>query len=119
MDRLTPKEEEIMLILWHKKQAFVKEIVQEFSDPKPHYNTISTLIRILEDKGFVAHHSFGRSHQYFPVVSQDDYKKKFLSSMVDNYFGSFQNLLSFYAKKENLTKHQLNEIIQLIENEQS
>lgn len=117
MEKLTNKEEQIMLILWRKKKAFVKEIIEEMNEPKPHYNTVSTTIRILEDKGVVAHESFGKSHQYYPLVSQDAYKKKFVSGIVDSYFSnSFKNMVSFFAKKEKISADELKEIIQMIEN---
>lgn len=117
MEKLTNKEEQIMLILWRKKKAFVKEIIEEMIEPKPHYNTVSTTIRILEDKGFVGHKSFGKSHQYYPLVSQDVYKKKFVSGIVDSYFSnSFKNMVSFFAKKEQISTAELKEIIQMIEN---
>lgn len=118
MEKLTTKEEEIMLILWHLKTAFVKEIIDQMNEPKPHYNTVSTIIRILEDKGFVAHKSFGKSYQYYPLITQDAYKRNFVSGIVDNYFGhSFKNLVSFFAKKEHLSKEDLQDILQIIEKE--
>ena len=116
MEKLTPKEEEVMLILWRLQSAFVKEIIDKMDEPKPHYNTVSTMIRILESKGFVDHKSFGKSHQYYPKVSQDAYKRNFVSGIVDNYFGnSFKNLVSFFAKKEHLSKEDLEDILQRIE----
>ena len=75
MEKLTNKEEEIMRVLWKLKKAFVKEVVAELPEPKPHYNTISTIIRNMEDKGFIGYHAFGKSHQYYPLVSKETYKK--------------------------------------------
>ena len=116
MEKLTNKEEEVMLILWRLKKAFVKEIIEEMEEPRPHYNTVSTIIRILEDKGFVNHESFGKSHRYYPLITQDAYKRNFISGIVDNYFGhSFKNMVSFFAKKEHLSKEDLEEILKLIE----
>lgn len=116
MEKLTNKEEEIMLVLWRLKKAFIREIIAELPNPKPHYNTVSTMVRILEDKGFVAHTSAGKSHQYFPVVSQDVYKHTFVGGIVDNYFGhSFKNMVAFFAKREQLSKEDLEEILHIIE----
>ena len=120
MEQLTTKEEEIMLILWRLDKAFVKEIIAEMDDPKPHYNTVSTIIRILEEKGFVHHESIGKSHRYYPKVSQDNYKKNYLSGIVSNYFGnSYKNMVTFFADKEQLSKKDLEEIIQLIQSEEN
>jgi len=118
MEKLTNREEEIMLILWRLKTAFVKELIEELTDPKPHYNTVSTMVRILEEKGFVGYKTFGKSHQYFPKVTQDDYKQKYVGGIVDNYFGnSFKNMVTFFAKKERLSKSDLQEILHQIEND--
>ena len=115
MEKLTSKEEEVMLILWRLNKAFVKEIIEEMQEPKPHYNTVSTIVRILEEKGFVAHKSFGKSHQYFATVSQDEYKGKFMKTIVDSYFNeSFKNMVTFFAKKEQLSSGDLQEILELI-----
>lgn len=117
MEKLTNKEEEIMLILWKLESAFVKEIIEEMSTPKPHYNTVSTMIRIMAEKGFVGHESQGRSHKYHPLITQDEYKRTFVSSIVDNYFAnSFKDMVSFFAKKEDLSKSDLEDIISMIEN---
>ncbi len=118
MEKLTNKEEEIMLVLWRLNQAFVKEIINEFEDPKPHYNTTSTIVRILEEKGFVGHETYGKSHQYYPLVSQEEYKQTYLQSVVKNYFqNSYSELVSFFTKKENLSEKELNEIIDSIQNQ--
>lgn len=116
MDKLTTKEEEIMLVLWRLQTAFVKEIIEEMANPKPHYNTVSTTIRILEDKGFVKHKSFGKSHQYYPLVTQDAYKQSYFGDIVEDYFGnSYKNMVTFFAKKENLSRKDLEEILKQIE----
>lgn len=75
MKELTKAEEEIMQVLWKLKQAFVRDILEELPEPKPAYNTVSTIVRILENKGFVGHEAFGKSHQYYPLVAQDKYKR--------------------------------------------
>lgn len=117
MQKLTNKEEEIMHILWKLKKAFVKEVMAEISEEQPHYNTLSTIVRNLEEKGYVAHHAFGNSHQYYPIVTIEDYRKKFMSHAIDNYFNSsYKNMVSFFAKEEKITAKELREILEMIEN---
>lgn len=115
MQKLTPKEEEIMHILWRLEKAFVKEIVGQMQDD-PHYNTISTMVRNLEDKGYVGHSAFGNSHQYFPRVKKEDYRKGFINTAIDNYFNSsYKNMVSFFANEEKISADELREIIDMIE----
>ena len=117
MEKLTNKEEEIMHILWKLEKAFVKDVLAEITDEKPHYNTLSTIIRNLEDKGFVSYNAYGKTHQYFPIVSKEDYKKRFMTVAIDNYFNnSYKNVVSFFAKEEKISVDDLKEIIALIEN---
>jgi len=116
MQKLTNKEEEIMHILWRLKKAFVKEIMAEITDEQPHYNTLSTIVRNLEEKGYVSHNAFGNTHQYFPAVRIEDYRKQFMSTAIDNYFGSsYKNMVSFFAKEEKISAEELREILELIE----
>lgn len=116
MEKLTNKEEEIMRVLWKLNQAFVKEVVAELPDPKPHYNTISTIIRNMEDKGFIGHEAFGKSHRYFPAISQEEYKKTFMHKTIQHYFeDSYKNVVSFFAKEEKISVSELKEIISIIE----
>ena len=118
MKQLTRAEEQIMHILWKLEKAFVKDIIAEFPRPKPAYNTVSTIVRILEAKEFVGHKSFGKKHQYFPLVSKTDYRKNQFSNFVSNYFGnSYKSVASFFTKEENLSLEELEEINRLIEEE--
>ena len=115
---LTRAEEEIMQILWTLKKAFVKNIVEKFPDPKPAYNTVSTIVRILEKKGFVGHHAFGKTHQYYHLVLKDEYRKYFVNTMMNNYFGgSFTQLASFLIRNEKLDIRELEEILTLMKKE--
>ncbi|MGL2966172.1 BlaI/MecI/CopY family transcriptional regulator [Flavobacterium sp. XGLA_31] len=117
MQKLTNKEEEIMQILWKLKKAFVKEVLAEITEDQPHYNTLSTIIRNLEEKGFVSHHAFGNTHQYFPIVKMEDYRKRFMSTAIDNYFNSsYKNLVSFFAEEDKISAEELREILAIIEN---
>ncbi len=116
MDKLTNKEEEIMRVLWKLKQAFVKEVLAELPDPKPHYNTISTIIRNLEEKGYIRHEAFGKTHRYQPAVTKEDYRKNFMQKTINNYFeNSYKNVVSYFAKEEKISVGELKEIIDLIE----
>jgi predicted transcriptional regulator len=117
MQKLTNKEEEIMMILWKLKKAFVKEIQAEIKEDQPHYNTLSTIVRNLEEKGYVAHNAFGNTHQYFPVVKIEDYRKGFMKTAIDNYFNSsYKSMVSFFAKEEKISADELREILSMIEN---
>jgi len=113
---LTKAEEQIMQILWKKEKAFVKEIVAEFEEPRPAYNTISTIVRILVKKKIVAYNSYGKTHQYYPLILKNDYKKKSLKKIIDGYFNqSYKNLVSFFAKEENLSIEEMQEIKKMME----
>lgn len=117
MQKLTNKEEEIMHILWKLKKAFVKEVLAEIEENKPHYNTLSTIIRNLEDKGYVGYTAYGKTHQYFPIISKEDYREQFMNSAINNYFNSsYKNVVSLFAKEEKISVKELKEIINLIEN---
>ena len=112
MKELTKAEEEVMQKLWQLKKAFVKEILEEFSEPKPAYNTISTIVRILEKKGFVDFTAYGKSHQYYPIVSKEEYKTKISKNLIANYFeGSIEKMVSFFAQKEEIDVKELDEIL--------
>ena len=117
MQKLTNKEEEIMHILWSLEKAFVKDVLVKIDKDKPHYNTLSTIIRNLEDKGYVGYTAYGKTHQYFPVITKEAYRKRFMNSAIDNYFNSsYKNVVSFFAKEEKISVKELKEIISLIEN---
>lgn len=116
MNKLTRKEEELMKVLWNAKEGFVKNLVEHYPDPKPHYNTISSLIRLLEEKGFVDHKAYGNTHQYFPIISKQDYRKTFIKDVVKDYFdNSYKQTVSLFIEEQNLSKDELDELIQLIQ----
>lgn len=120
MKQLTQAEEEIMQILWELEKAFVKDIVNKYSEPKPAYNTISTLIRILEKKGFVGFEAFGKSHQYFPLINKEDYSQKYLNRFVDKYFsGSYKELVSFFTKQEEMSVSDLERLLEELKKKES
>ncbi len=112
MKELTRAEEQIMQELWTLEKAFVKEIVDRLPDPKPAYNTVSTIIRILEKKGFVDHYAYGKTHQYFPVISKKEYTKSYFRNFLNGYFSnSFQEMVSFFAKEDKMSLSELEEMI--------
>ena len=116
MQKLTNKEEEIMHILWKLEKAFVKDVLAEIKNDKPHYNTLSTIIRNLEEKGYVSYNAYGKTHQYYPIVSKELYKEKYMNTAIENYFNnSYKNVVSFFAKEEKISVSELKEIIELIE----
>ncbi len=116
MQKLTNKEEEIMKILWKLEKAFVKEILQEIKGDKPHYNTLSTIVRNLQEKGYVDHEAFGNTHRYYPTISKEQYRKVYVNtSIVDFYDNSYKSLVSHFAKEEKISIEELKEIIKLIE----
>jgi predicted transcriptional regulator len=117
MQKLTNKEEEIMQILWKLEKAFVKEVMAEITDDQPHYNTLSTIVRNLEEKGYVSHTAYGNTHQYYPIVPIEIYRKRFMNTAIDTYFNSsYKNMVSFFAKEEKISAEELREILAMIEN---
>ena len=116
MQKLTNKEEVIMHILWKLEHAFVKDVMAEIKEDKPHYNTLSTMIRNLVDKGFVSYNAYGKTHQYYPIVKKEAYRKRFKTNAIEYYFNnSYKNKVSFFAKEEKISVDELKEIINLIE----
>ncbi|MET6995807.1 BlaI/MecI/CopY family transcriptional regulator [Chitinophaga defluvii] len=119
MKTLTKAEEQIMQALWKTGPAFVKEIIDEMPEPKPHYNTISTLVKILIEKGFVDFKAYGKSHQYFPLITKEAYSHKTLNGIVKGYFeGSFSNMVSFFVKEKDLSVKELESLIEKIKDTQ-
>ena len=116
MTTLTKAEEQVMQILWDEKEGFVKDLLPRFPEPKPAYNTVSTIIRILEKKGFVDHRSFGKSHQYYPLMTRDQYRNDRFSSLMKDYFNnSMHQVLSHFGSSGSLNMKEADEIIKLME----
>ncbi|MCF2446161.1 BlaI/MecI/CopY family transcriptional regulator [Dyadobacter sp. CY345] len=112
---LTRAEEEIMRILWQLKKAFVKDILAEMPEPKPAYNTVSTIIRILEKKEVVGYTAYGKTHEYYPLITEEEYKRYEMKQLMTNYFdNSLPNLVSFFVKDNDLKTKDLDEIMKLI-----
>ncbi|MDV7139890.1 BlaI/MecI/CopY family transcriptional regulator [Maribacter sp. TH_r10] len=119
MKQLTKAEEEVMQILWLLKRCNVAAIIQELPEPKPAYNTVSTIVRILESKGFVDHEQEGKGYLYFPVVQKSDYSNQSINKLVDGYFqGSFKSMVSFFMKKNDLGLSELEAVLNEIKKEE-
>jgi BlaI family penicillinase repressor len=113
---LTRAEEQIMQVLWQLKKGFVKDVLDVLPNPKPAYNTVSTIIRILETKGFVGHTAYGKSHEYHPIISKEQYKNFAADKLLTGYFdNSVNRMLSFFVKKEKIDLKEADEIMKLIE----
>ncbi|MFO7754417.1 MAG: BlaI/MecI/CopY family transcriptional regulator [Bacteroidales bacterium] len=118
VQRLTKAEEEIMLVLWRLKEAIVRDVINNLADPETPYTTVSTVIRILEKKGFVGHRAVGTTHIYYPLLSKREYLKNYLGGIVKNYFdGSSSGLLTFFARESDISLDQLKDLIGDVENE--
>lgn len=118
MRELTKAEEQIMRVLWKQGKAFVKNIIDDLPEPKPAYNTVSTIVRILEKKGVVSHTAHGKAHEYFPLISKDDYQKHYLQSFMKRFFGgSFREMFSFFARGRDIGLRELEEIRALLHEE--
>jgi len=112
---LTKAEEQIMQVLWQLEKAFVKEVIDQLPLPKPAYNTVSTIIRILETKGFIGHEAFGKAHQYYPLISREEYKRHATEKLLGNYFeNSVESMFSFFVKEEKLDLSDVDEILKMI-----
>ena len=112
---LTRAEEQIMQVLWQIEKGFVKDILDYLPEPKPAYNTVSTIVRILQEKGFLSHKAYGKSHEYFPVVSKEQYSTFATEKLVEGYFeNSFSSLFSFFSKKGKIDVKEADEILNLI-----
>lgn len=115
---LTRAELEIMQILWDRGSGFVNDVLASLPEPKPAYNTVSTVIRILEKKGYIAHKAYGKSHEYYPVIDRDTYTQGFMSSVLDNFFGgSPSRMVSFLSSNKSISIEETDEIIKLLKRE--
>ena len=116
MNELTKAEEEIMQQLWELERGFVREIIERLPEPKPAYTTVSTIVRILENKGFIDHEVFGKTHRYFPIVSKEAYRKFVTDKLMNGYFGnSVGEMVSFFVKEQQLDLIEADDILKMIE----
>ena len=115
---LTKAEEQLMQILWNMEEGIVRDIVDQFQEPRPAYNTVSTVLRVLEKKGFVDHKAYGTTYVYFPLISKKDYSKFQFTNLIRNYFnGSFPKMAAFFAKENNLSIQELEEMMNMAKDE--
>ncbi len=112
---LTPAELEIMKILWNCESGFVNDILAQMSEPKPAYNTVSTIVRILETKGYIAHRAYGRSHEYYPIVDRESYTRDYMTNVLNNFFGgSASRMVSFLSSNKSISLEEADEIMKLL-----
>lgn len=112
---LTKAELELMQVIWDKEKVLVHDILDELPEPKPAYNTVSTIVRILEQKGFVGHKAYGRTYEYFPLVSKEAYTQRYMTTVLDNFFdGSLSRLVSFFSEQESIPAGEVNEILNML-----
>lgn len=116
MIKLTAKEEEIMGFFWEKGPLFVKEMLAFYNEPKPHFNTLSTIVRGLEDKGFLAHNTYGNTYQYYAIVSEEAFRKGTLKNVISKYFNnSYLSAVSSLVKEEDISLDDLRQLIDEVE----
>lgn len=116
MEKLTKQEEETMRYIWELQNCFVKEIVSKYQQPAPPYTTVASIVKNLERKGYVKGKREGNTYRYTPLITQNDYKRTFMSGFVDHYFrNSFKEMVSFFAKEQKISADELKEIIEMIE----
>jgi predicted transcriptional regulator len=115
---LTKAEEQVMQILWDMKEGIVRDMVDQFDEPKPAYNTVSTVLRVLEKKGFVDHKAYGTTYLYYPLVTKKEYSKFQFTNLIKNYFnGSFPKMAAFFAKENNLSIQELEALMDMAKDE--
>lgn len=120
MQKLAKREEQIMQIVWKLEKVFIKDIIEEIPEPKPHYNTIATMVKILKDKGFLDDEKLGNTYRYTPLVQMEDYRKQDVENIKQKYFGnSFKKMITHFAKEENLSDGEIDAIIKIIKSQKS
>jgi predicted transcriptional regulator len=118
MIKLAKREEQIMQAFWDLGNAFIKEIIPQLPDPKPHYNSVATMVKILEEKGFLDHEVIGNIYRYFPKISREDYQGHAMKDIVSQYFdNSYPRMLAFFAKQQKLTQSEMKEILEIIKSQ--
>ena len=117
MKRLTNKEKEIMYLYWQHGPMFVRELLEHYAEPRPHFNTLSTMVRILEKNGYLDHKQYGNTYQYFPIVTEKEYGRSSIAGVIKNYFNdSYLSAVSSFVKEEKISVEELKELIFEIEN---
>ncbi|MCX4337808.1 MAG: BlaI/MecI/CopY family transcriptional regulator [Bacteroidales bacterium] len=112
---LTKAELEIMQVIWQKEKVLVHDILAKLPEPKPAYNTVSTIVRILENKGFVSHKAYGRTYEYFPIVGKEEYTNTYMRTVLDNFFeGSVSRMVNFFSAQKSLSLEEADEILKIL-----
>ncbi len=107
-----------MKILWKLEKAFVKDIIKLYQDPKPHYNTTSSLVRLLQDKGVVGFKQYGNTYQYYPLITKEEYRRSFMNQVVTDYFdNSYKSAVAFFVKEKNLSPEEIDELVKIIKDQ--
>jgi predicted transcriptional regulator len=120
MENLTPQEEEAMLIIWRLEKGFVKDILEQYPEPRPPYTTLASTVKNLERKGYVKSRRYGNTYEYAPMIGERDYKKQFMSGFVKDFFcDSYSELVTFFAREQHISADELKEIIRIIENQET
>ena len=115
MVKLAKREEQIMQAFWDLEKAFIRDVIPHLPNPKPHYNSVATIVKILEEKGFLGHENVGNLYQYYPLITKEEYQKHAMKDIVKQYFdNSYTRMLAFFAKEQNLSDKELSEIFQMI-----
>jgi len=118
MKKLTKAEEEVMHIMWELEKGLVRDVIDEFPDPKPPYNTVSTVIRVLEKKGFIGHKAYGTTYEYYPLILKEEYAKVHFNDFMKSYFNnSFPKMAAFFARENNMDMKNLEDILKMTEEE--
>jgi predicted transcriptional regulator len=118
MKELTKAEEQVMQIMWELGKTSVKDVVDKMAEPRPAYNTVSTIVRILEKKGFIDHEPFGKGYLYYPIVEKKDYTRSYMKNLVSNYFnGSFKELVSFFVREDKIDMAEMEAILKELNND--
>ena len=114
-NELTRSELQVMTILWDIQKGTVNEVLERFPEPKPAYNTVSTIVRILENKGFVSHKAYGRTYEYFPIVAKEDYTNTYMRTVLDNFFdGSVSRMVNFFSSQKSISLEETDEILKIL-----
>ena len=116
MQQLTKREDQIMQIVWHLKKAFIRDIMEALPEPKPHYNSVATIVKILVKKGFLVSEKLGNMHRYSATINREDYREGYLIDIKKKYFdNSFPKMIAYFAKEEKLSEKEIQEIMDLIQ----
>ena len=116
LPELTKAELELMQVIWRKEKVLVHDILAELSEPKPAYNTVSTLVRVLEKKEFVGHKAYGKTYEYFPLVTKEDYTSRYMTGVLNNFFdGSLSRLVSFFSENKSISVEETDKILEMLQ----